>query len=555
MTCVWHSRLVALTCWLFVVGSVAFADAPKLNSLFPAGGRRGTDVDVKCHGTFDWPPQVYAPGVDVQVGKDKGELKISIPDDLASDRVWVRLFNSDGISSPVPFLVGGVMELLESEPNNRVEEANSINLPTIVNGVLSKRGEVDAFAVELDAGDTLVSSLDANTRLGSPMDAMLQIVSPEGTVVAENHDVVGLDPRIVFTAPTKGIHVVRVFSFSSTPNTTIAYQGGKNYIYRLLLTRGPFVTHASPLSIGDENFQSVIAHGWNVPADLSLPVHPLGQERLRREYETFDKRIVGQSRVGFAYSNEFAGFARIRIHPMTLPTVHEANGTAGYRSPFSIVDRIRQRKQSNTHKLVMTKGETYVIAIESVSLHSSLVPLVRLLDPNGKVVAEVLERGPAKDAVVSHQAALDGEYEMTVRDRFRGGGDRFFYRLSSIVQATDFDLAVDSDQVVATSAKPAEVTVKVSRRSGKEGQVGPIKIRAMGLPDGVSSEEVVSETTGDSASKVVLKIANSGAAWSGPIQILGVAESPREIRRYAMTPAHFGAHFDFIWLSAAGPKK
>ncbi|MEZ5948980.1 MAG: hypothetical protein R3C12_07165 [Planctomycetaceae bacterium] len=76
--------------------NLASAAAPTLTYLFPGGGQRGSTVAVTCTGKFDWPIRIDAPGVVVEPGEKSGQLTITIPSDLAADRVWIRLYNAEG---------------------------------------------------------------------------------------------------------------------------------------------------------------------------------------------------------------------------------------------------------------------------------------------------------------------------------------------------------------------------------------------------------------------------------------------------------------------------
>ena len=115
-------RLV-LACLLAGVGwmanSVALVAAPPTFShLLPAGGQRGTKVLVTASGSFTWPVKVWSPGVPAIAAAEAGKLGITIPPDLAADRVWLRLYNAEGATAAVPFLIGNLPELMEHEPNN-----------------------------------------------------------------------------------------------------------------------------------------------------------------------------------------------------------------------------------------------------------------------------------------------------------------------------------------------------------------------------------------------------------------------------------------------------
>jgi hypothetical protein len=141
---------------------------------------------------------------------------------------------------------------------------------------------------------------------------------------------------------------------------------------------------------------------------------------------------------------------------------------------------------------------------------------------------------------------------LTVRDRYRQGGERCLYRVTVRLSEPDFELSVGSDTVVVTPDKPAEATIAVKRHAAPEGAVGPIAIEVVGLPPGVTVPAVVSEPEGATATEVKLSFSGSGAAFSGPVRVIGKASEPRAIERTARTPARLGAALETIWLTVAG---
>src|SRR5262245_12240422 len=105
----YNSRLVCTAILLLGTASVAFAAPPKIDYLFPAGGQRGTTVNVTASGTFErWPVKAWAAnaGVAIKTGKTKGELSITIAADAEPGLTWLRLFDEQGPSAPRPFFVG-----------------------------------------------------------------------------------------------------------------------------------------------------------------------------------------------------------------------------------------------------------------------------------------------------------------------------------------------------------------------------------------------------------------------------------------------------------------
>ncbi len=536
------------------------AAPPTLSHLFPPGGQRGTKVDVVCTGQFTWPPKIHAPGIEVVAGSESGKLAISIPEDLAADRVWIRLYDAEGASSSFPFLIGNSKEIVEQEPNNSPRNAQALSEAGVtINGVLQK-GDVDGFAVPLMAGQTLVAAVDANAQLGSPIDAILQVVSPEGTVLAENHDDRELDPRLAFTTTIARTVIVRLFAFPSTPDSTIAYHGGPNCLYRLTLTTGPFVTHALPLAVPRESPGEVEALGWNIPAGTRLPVVPFGAMRLgeQPELEVLDElRKPPERGFGFAFAPSLAGDARVRLTPwpvVSAPLVPDPETPPLLALPTSVTGRLSKPGQSDSYRLALQKDQAVVVSVESRSLNLALDPVLSIKDPSGSSVSDVDDTGPHRDLATSFTATKDGEYRVTVSDRFRQGGERHLYLLTLRPEEPDFELAATSDAITVAPDKATEVQVKIVRRKSRAGDIGPITIEPIGLPEGVTAPAVVSETSGPTATTVKLQISTTGPAFSGPLRIVGRASQPRELERLVRTPAKLGATFDAFWLTVVEKK-
>lgn len=540
------------------------ADAPKFSHLFPAGAQRGTTTTVACGGDSPWPVKVWSSAGTATASDTKGQLEISIPQDFVGDRIWLRLYNEHGTTSPFPFLVGNLPEVSEVEPNDSPEKAQQLSktesgdCTTTINGVLQKNGDVDSFAVDLSDGQTLVAAVAANTAFGSPMDAILQIVSPTGIVLAENHDDVGLDPRLAYRCKKPGIHVVRIFAFPSAPNQQIRFHGGAQYVYRMTLTTGPYITHAIPSAVHLEPTsaylsRSVKPFGWNIPTDSQLPVLQFARSSADQpiEFVASEFALRTGSQVGIVNATNYAGSSRI------LLVSHNVESLAGdqtpdqpklLQAPVTVCGSIRKERDIDCFRVPMTKGTAYQIAVESVSLHSAMVPMARLKDPTGKVVAEVRENSNASDAVLSHTAGLDGEYTLTIRDRYHHGGERYFYRLSIVPRPCDFALSLAADSYRATPTEPAEIQVSVVRHTGSGETISDIEIEAVGLPPGATAASVISKSEGDTSGKVTLTVKTVGTSFSGPIQIRGTAVG-RKIIRTAMTQEKFQSRFNAVWMT------
>jgi len=544
-----------------MVGSV-FSAAPTVSRLSPPGGQRGSKVVTTCTGEFSWPVKVWAPGVEVAVGKEKGQLEITIPKDLPADRIWVRLFNDEGSSTPFPFLVGGLEEINEEEPNNTRHDAQDISVSAVtINGVLAQGGDVDGFAVSLEANQTLVAVVDANTRLGSPMDSILQVVSADGIVLGENHDDIGLDSRLAFTAKESGTYIVRLFAFPAAPGTKIAFDGSENNVYRLSITTQPYITHSVPLSVPQSELGTIEVDGWNVPPNTKLAVVPFGGAPLEgyREFEpSNDLRISPDTRLGFIFSTQFNGAARVRMVPYAVVSEivpSDSKQPTLLVPPVAVTGRLGEPGQIDSFQVNLNKGQQAIISVESQTLGLPVIPELQLFDPSGKRIAEAKEPGIPRNNAMIHVADVDGKYRLTIRDQFGHGSRRHFYGLTVRLEESDFELSANADAVVVAAEEPTEFPITIQRWKGADKVPGPITIEVIGLPPGITAPAVVSEPTGDSAGKVNLVFQSDGQAFSGPIRVVGKASDPQEIQRTARTPEKFSVRFDSIWMTAVAKQQ
>ena len=561
--------LVVLSLW----PSRSHAAAPTLTRLFPAGGQRGTTVKVECTGKFKWPVKIWSPGVKVAALKDSGQIQVTIPADLAADRVWIRLYDAEGASPALPFLLSNLAEFREKEPNNRLGKAQPLPGATkggdapdksqkgsrpgshgVANGILQSAGDVDGFAVYVKAGSTLVADMAANTRLNSPVDSVLQVVSPDGFVVAENHDGVGIDPRLAFTPTKTGTYLVRVFGFPSKPNSSITYSGAATYVYRLTITTGPFITNAARLSVA-VGTKSVPIFGWNIPEGTEVPVR--GEAESLREVESvFSKQIPAASGIGFVQGREFAGRARIRTVPFKTVGVVRPGGGPGVAlaPPVAVTGCLDTHNQITRHVFQLKKGTAYSLSAESSTFELPVVPLMRIMAPDGSRAAQSSDPGTGKETHLRFSPKVDGPHEVQVFDRYRHYGPGHFYQVTIVPEETDFELSISADMLVVTPKKPLEVDVVVTRRNSSGGKLGPITIAVDGLPKGMTSAPVVSKPDGGTSKKVKLSIKTDGTAFSGPIRIVGKCTEPAEFQRSARTPVKFGNAFGTIWLTGTAKK-
>lgn len=544
MTC-WYRRVRRSTvrCVLLgialLVAPVVQAAAPTADYLFPGGGCRGQTVTVAVGGKLgDGPLQVDVEGTGLHVtpGENPTELVVEIDAEATPGRRWIRLYNAEGATQALPFLVSTTPELIEAEPNDAPSQAQPVeSSPCIVNGQLGKGGDVDTLAVELRQGETFVAALEAHRLLGSPMDTVLQILSSGGFVLAQNDDERGLDPGLVFDVPEDGRYLVRMFGFPATPNQSISFSGSPSYVYRLTLTTGPFIDRARPLAVRRGESTPVELEGWNLTDDVRSQI--ITPEAEREQVALFHPAATSMLLVP------------VVDHPILVAP--PANGEAApplVDVPSTITGNIVAADQEDVFQFQGQKDETLVLRVEARQLGYTLDPVLRLADAEGKVLKELDDAGGGRDVEFVHKLPADGEYRVAVRDLHGHASPRGMYRLTVARATPEFQLSVAAQSYVLKAGEPLEIEINVARLHGF---AAPIEIAALGLPDDITATAATSPPEGDEAKKVKIKLESAASTpWSGAMQIVGHnAESPDEQIAATAALKADGATTERIWLS------
>ena len=127
------------------------------------------------------------------------------------------------------------------------------------------------------------------------------------------------------------------------------------------------------------------------------------------------------------------------------------------------------------------------------------------------------------DAAVEFVAKQDARVDVTLADMIDGFGPRHFYRLSIQESQPKCYLSITEDHFVVAADQSLEIPISVTRVAGFDGQV---EISAVGLPDSISVQNVISEPKGDTSKSVKLKLTaakvpSGQALGHGTFQIIG----------------------------------
>ena len=224
---------------------------PRLNAVFPLGGKAGTDVELTVAGdAIEGAQQLVAshPGITGAPLMSKpdrffpepratdNKFAVKIAADVPPGVYEVRVANRMGVTNARSFVVGDLAETLEAEPNDDAEKAGELAVNSVVNGVCDARG-YDTYKFKATKGQRLIIHCAAQ-RLDARTDPVVVVRDAAGKELAKAHDAVRLDPVVDFTVPADGEYLVAVNDF--------LFSGGEEYAYRLSVSTGPWIDFVDP---------------------------------------------------------------------------------------------------------------------------------------------------------------------------------------------------------------------------------------------------------------------------------------------------------------------
>jgi hypothetical protein len=255
----------------FAYGQASYPQ-PRLQAVFPPGGKLGTTVEVTLTGTDldDARSLVFShPGLQAELipppppdPKKPGQpapvkFRVRIAADVPPGIYDVRMVGRFGISNPRAFCVGELDELLEQEPNNDVDQAQKVPLNVTINGVINPNVDVDYFAFEGKKGQRVVVWCQA-VSVDSRLDPQVQIFSAEGRQLAINRRYRDREAVADAVLPGDGLYYVRLVEFTHQA-------GGVEHFYRLHITTLPWIDAVFPPVVPIGKPTTVTLYGRNLP--------------------------------------------------------------------------------------------------------------------------------------------------------------------------------------------------------------------------------------------------------------------------------------------------
>ena len=504
---------------------------PVIHSVFPLALRRGLPLEIQIRGSglegsyaawFDCDAvrakvKTVEP-IDLDADKrdpaDKGKkprLGQRVVLDVQSDANSAlgahvfRIVSNRGLSNALSIDVTAENVVLE-QSSGKAGEYQQVSWPAVVNGRISKDGEMDYYAVEVNAGTDLLFEVDS---LGGSLDPTLTLFEPSMSWLSSD--------RLVQLAFSDDV--------ANRPMAVIPYRFGKSGRY--VVAVGAFVGIGNP----DSSYRLSISRsttGQRLDTTAirnGRPAHPLKKQWQEREFA----RVIESKRLDelssrtvpvTAPKDQESTLSGDKDVPAvekatTKPLVQEAqsmepqqllrivkerepnDGTSEAPSvslPAVIEGAIDHPGDIDCFRFIAKSGETIVFEIQTPNVTPSpFSPRLELLTTNNEeLLTNVYQRigGDGDDWVQSLEPKVvytfdqGGEYTLRLRDlTSRNGSPDYRYRLLLRDQIPHVgEIEIKDDHINITKGEARKLTISAGREEGFEGQVA---IRVENLPPGV----------------------------------------------------------------------
>jgi hypothetical protein len=549
-------------------------DVPAITHVLPAGLQRGQTTEVTIHGEqLEGLEQIVGPPgirlIKVQSSEAKSaRVALEVAADAPAGIQPCYFLGTNGLSNPKLIRIDAWPQALEQEPNNRLSEATPVSVSSGMNGVLAAADE-DWFRIDVSEGQRLVFDVLAK-RLGSPLRPVLTLFDAAGRELHQPapmaHDIAP-DTRLMYAFKHAGTYFLRLHDLTYTGSDFAVYQlriGSINFATAMFPLGGQRGTKV-PLTLSGGTLEQPVIHQVDLSADTPWPT-----TRLQLGYG--DDVLLAPALFAAgdlpeaieAEPNDETSQAQVLTWPVTV------NG------------RIDCPGDRDLFRFHATAGSKLSLRVSAQQLGSPLDAVVTITDTSGKELLTIDDRQPVQrdppvvrviespaidDPLGEFTAVVEGDYWLTIEDRFDKGGPDFGYRLELAPSAADFELVVQpsdagaagraqqpqrpNGQVQPTFSGVGSGSLSLDRggagslvvRAFRNGYNGAIQLNVEGLPAGIRASSATI-AAGQNEATINLTADFEAASETGAVRIIG--STPAEgstpaLRRLALQPVVYGA--------------
>ena len=340
-------------------------EATDVYGLFPSGAPVNSTLTVTLLNRRDIGRlgiRADSPGLVFKARGDGAGFDLEVGTNVAVGPHLVRVYDSNGVSRPLGFVVSQMPELTLDAPKVAGDRVMSLSqLPMVVNGRFPTGGGSQAFEVELGASRVFDATLVAN-RLDSPLRIDLTLKDSDGKELSPILHTNDLDTHVAWTTATAGkyrLDLSRAAESSTNPPPPPESLGG---VYRLTLQDDPLpAALTNQVQAPEVRVQSAYAY--------SSPVSFPSKVESRIEFPAERGRYAFHARQGEQFSfMVHAGTLDSPLIPM-IEILDEAFFTIAQAGPGPELEMVWTAPAGGTYEFMITDsrglgGSTYRYQIE-----------------------------------------------------------------------------------------------------------------------------------------------------------------------------------------------
>ena len=469
----------------FFGASSALAVAPNFTAIAPAGGQRGTSVEVTLRGDRLADAQdifFYTPGITLEKISDAQDKAVKggflIAADCPLGEHALRIRTASGISALRLFYVGPFPSVEEKEPNNEAAKAQPVALNSTVQGTIGSE-DVDVFSVEVKKDQRLSVEIEG-ARLGRTLfDPTVTVLSADGRVLAASDDtpLLGHDCFVSLLAPADGKYLIQVRDMT---------YAGTGHFYRLHL--GTFPRPAAVFPLGGQPGETLEAKFLGDPTgDFTQPITlPTEKSRSARFGLVADHH-------GLAPSPNW-----LRVSPLTnAPSITPGNtlgkATAlNMTAPLAFNGVLITKGDAAFFRFTAKKDQNLDFQVYARRLGSPLDSVLTVYDAKGKSLGNNDDAAGNPDSAVRVKIPEDGDYTVKVADQLARGGPRFTYRVEIAEVAPTLTLSIPDTARYDNETRKSIVVPRGNRFAvllnlNRDTFNGDLAVTFDGLPAGITA--------------------------------------------------------------------
>ena len=502
----------------FATNSVRAQTAyPMIMSTFPTGAQRGKTTLVtvnigtsngggatNLYGTYKAifegagiiaevvPPEKGWPALDpkkpfVIPPINSVTLKLAIaPDAPLGVREFRLATPYQGSSTVGQIVIGDEPELMETEPNNAPEQAQSLVIPCVLNGKLQQAEDVDFYKFKVEAGQQVTFTMncarlqDKIHDIAPHADPLIILSDQTGHELSRNDDYYRADPLLNYKFEKAGEYVIQVRDVNN--------QGNPHWAYRLNLTSRPFVTSLIPCAFRTGMNQDVKVEGFGLggssTAKVDVPANiPPGIWQTNLKLPNGTSNVVNllvTDMAQLSFDGKAASPNKTVTAALSRPSPKAEKGALSLPGG---VNSLLAVERSDRYVFKAKKGEPWGFEVTARRIDSELDSEIKILDSKGNVLASN-DDAIGKDSRLDWTTPADGDYFLDIRDLTGHVGPNYYYNLTAKPLRPDFTAKCDTDRAMIA---PGNKTCWFILLDRKYGFAGEVKVDVSGLPVGVTA--------------------------------------------------------------------